>query len=176
MVGLLDPTTDMSYTWLQTFKRSSNYMTVEAMSLMGSDANMLIVASTDIDGTSPLYLYLLRKSDGVQIKYRMIDDTLDSGLSNAVILNSNMNTLGYDLISASSATSIYFALGTSDHSQMGLLKLDDYNANVNIEWYQKYDCSSAGTSSCFPTSVLESGTNNDYLYMSSIVETSKTFN
>lgn len=175
MVGLLDPTTDMSYTWLQTFKRSSNIMKVEAMSLMGSDSNMLVVASINSLGTSRLFLYLLRKNDGSIVKYRLIDGTLDSGISSTTILNSNMYTLGYDLISASSATSIYFALGTSDHNQMGILKLDDYNANVNIAWYQKYDCS-AGATKCFPTSILESGTNNDYIYMSSIVETSKTFN
>ena len=87
-----------------------------------------------------------------------------------------MHTLGYDLISATSATTIYIAVGTADNNQMGILKLDDYWYNNDvIEWYQKYDCTADATA-CFPSSVLESTTNADYLYMSSIVKTTKTYN
>jgi hypothetical protein len=52
------------------------------MSLMGSDSNIFVLATTGNVGTSNLVLYLLSKSDGSIIKSGfMINAALDSGLN-----------------------------------------------------------------------------------------------
>ena len=96
------------------------------MSLMGSGSNIFVLATMGNTDTSVFILYLLSKSDGSIIKSGFkINEALDGGLTTDKLLCSNMHTLGYDLISATSATTIYMAIGTADNNQMGILKLDN---------------------------------------------------
>ena len=64
--------------------------------------------------------------------------------------------------------SIYMSINTNDNSEMGIMKLNDFSVDGNIQMYAYTTCTNMTT--CAMTSMVQSVSAADYIYVATVTQ------